>query len=421
MNSIRKRLAFACALGIAGCGQGSFGSAPLGGPGGATTLPPAARGALAPGHSPSGTVSPAIYLFKGQPDAANPDYGLVNVGNVLYGTTAAGGKHGLGAVYSVTTAGAETVLHSFNGGADGLNPDAALTNVNGTLYGTTYQAGTGHGTIFSIDSSGSYKRLYNCDVTSSDCTEPDSTMIYVASKNALYGTGHGCGVNGEGCIFKVGLGGKKPKVSVLYSFTGSASSSTAASGLVLYKDALYGTTPQGGANNDGAVFKVTLSGQESIVYSFKGGTDGRSPESSLVVLGAGLYGTTMSGGNSECGNFAGCGTVYKVSPRGDESVLYRFTDVASRQDGNGPQSALIAVNGMLYGTTPSSTFGAGTLYSVSPQGSETVLFTFSNSPSDPSGTPEFPFAPLLSLNGTLYGTTRTNKGSEEGTVFAVPQ
>ncbi len=423
MTSIPKLLALGCALGIAGCAQSGLGGAGALGPG-ASALPGLARTGLPQGHGKRGSaVSPAIYLFGGQPDAGHPRVGLANVGSMLYGTTFSGGANNLGAIYSMTTGGTETVMHSFSGTPDGINPDAALTNVNGTLYGTTFGQGAkagDAGTIFSITPSGTYKVVYSFGTAANDCLEPDSDMIYVASKNALYGTGYTGGADGDGCIFELSLAGKKPKESVLYSFTGSPSSPTYTSGVVFYKNKLYGTTQHGGTNNDGTVYRVTLTGKENIVYSFKGQPDGAVPEASLVVMGNALYGTTYQGGNLECA-YAGCGTVFKVTAGGKEKVLYRFTDVASHEDGQSPQSALIATGGSLYGTTPLSTTGSGLVYSVSASGHEGIVYRFQDPISGPAGYPESPFAPLLNLGGNLYGTTVSNSGQTgAGTVFEVP-
>jgi uncharacterized repeat protein (TIGR03803 family) len=246
------------------------------------------------------------------PDAANPQVGVVNVGSTLYGTTESGGANNLGAVYSVTTTGAETVMHSFAAGADGENPDAPLTNVNGTLYGTTYQAGKEHGTIFTMTPSGSYNIVYNFGTKTDDCLEPDSAMIYVPSKNALYGTAYAGGAHGNGCIFKLNLSGKKPKESVVYSFTGAASSDgTNASAPAFYKNALYVVTPEGRANDYDAILKVTLSGKESVLYDFQSkvsSPDGYpcAPFGALLSLNGTLYGTT------EYSTHTGDGTVYAV-------------------------------------------------------------------------------------------------------------
>lgn len=362
--------------------------------------------------------NPAIYLFTGEPDACCPTVGLVNIGNTLYGTTYSGGTDNIGTLYSVTTSGTEKVMHSFTGIPDGEDPQAGLTNVNGTLYGSTYYGGNGHGTIFSVTSAG-YKLLYDCESGStSDCTEPDSTMIYDSKKKALYGTGYRCG--SDGCIFKVALAGKKPKVIILYSFSGSPSSPSNPSGVVLYKNALYGTTQEGGTYGYGTVFKVTLSGKESIIYSFKDAADGEHPVAPLLVMGSALYGTTYQGGNQECGDYAGCGTVFKITPSGKIKVIYTFTAVASKHDGQHPATALIAVGGTLYGTTAFSTYGSGSVYAVTPSGSESLVTDFELPTSDPPGWPETPEASVLSLGGTLYGTTAGSSGSTGvGTVFAL--
>jgi uncharacterized repeat protein (TIGR03803 family) len=84
-----------------------------------------------------------------------------------------------------------------------------------------------------------------------------------------------------------------------------------------YKGNLYGTTYQGGAYNYGTVFKVTKKGVEQVLYSFSGGADGRYPVSNLIRDAAGnLYGTTAYGGIQDCayGDGGGCGTVFMLTP-----------------------------------------------------------------------------------------------------------
>lgn len=421
MELIRKSFIFGCAFAIAGCAQSGLGGSQ---PGGQSALPSAGRGASSSNTIRRGTTSsgPEIYVFQNLPDANAPMTGLVSAGGVLYGTTYQGGANNLGAVYSVTTGGVEKVVHSFAGGADGQNPDAPLTNVNGTLYGTTYQSGAEHGTIFTIDPSGGYHIVYNFGVKAGDCVEPDTAMIYAPAKNALYGVGYSGGATGEGCIFKLSLAGKKPKESVVYSFTGASDSSTQASAPVLYKSALYLTTPGGGSNGHGAIIKVTLTGKESLLYSFKDDPDGAEPLASLTLVNGAFYGTTGGGGQGACDGYAGCGTIFKMMPNGKEKVLYRFTDVVSKIDGTGPQAAMIAVGNTLYGTTPQcsgNACGAGAIFSVTTTGHEHVVYNFGVNPSVSPGYPENPYAPVMDLNGTLYGTTDESAKTGLGTVYAI--
>ncbi|MBV9080788.1 MAG: hypothetical protein JO102_06685 [Elusimicrobia bacterium] len=428
MELLRKPLLLGCCLAVAGCAQGNLSGPGALSPGGLSALPSAPRAGMPTSRMKrlSGSNGPQIYVFQGQPDAGTPQVGLVNIGNTLYGTTAAAGANNLGAVYSVTTGGVETVMHSFAGGADGETPYGALTNVNGTLYGTTYQAPPEHGTIFAITPSGSYKVVYTFGTTSGDCIEPNSTMIYLPGKKALYGYAYRGGANGEGCIFKLNLAHKTPKESVVYSFTGSASSSTEASAPVFYNGALYLTTPGGGANGLGAVVKVTFTGQESLVYSFNSEPDGAHPQAGLTVVGSALYGTTSEGGQGACAGSAGCGVIFKLTAAGKEKVLYRFVDDVKVIDGANPQSPLIAVGNTLYGVTANCTgsgCGAGVVFALntSGKGGDSIVFDFLDTASDPPGYPLFPFGALLNLNGMLYGTTEDSVHIGAGTVYAVPQ
>ena len=90
---------------------------------------------------------------------------------------------------------------------------------------------------------------------------------------------------------------------------------------------LYGTTFMGGPSGAGTVFEVSPAGQETVLYSFKGGNDGANPEAGVIMDRAGnLYGTTYFGGrNKVCEKVSyGCGTVFKLAPNGKETVLYQF-------------------------------------------------------------------------------------------------
>jgi uncharacterized repeat protein (TIGR03803 family) len=85
---------------------------------------------------------------------------LLDVKGILYGTTARGGKHASGTVFSLATSGSEKVQHSF-AYSDGP-PLAGLTELHGILYGTTVYGGTcGVGTVFSVTLSGKATVLHN--------------------------------------------------------------------------------------------------------------------------------------------------------------------------------------------------------------------------------------------------------------------
>jgi uncharacterized repeat protein (TIGR03803 family) len=103
-----------------------------------------------------------VYSFRHGPDGAQPLAGLIDVNDVLYGTTYSGGTHGEGTVFAVTSAGTERVLHNFDAqnSFDGAQPLAGLIDVDGVLYGTTSAGGYGWGTVFTITTAGTERVLY---------------------------------------------------------------------------------------------------------------------------------------------------------------------------------------------------------------------------------------------------------------------
>jgi len=103
----------------------------------------------------NGTGFTNVYSFTAAPygtnsDGANPQAGLILVGNTLYGTALYGGSSGQGTVFAVNTNGTGfTNLHSFTGASDGGNPSAGLVLSGSTLYGTAVNGGSS-GTVFSL-------------------------------------------------------------------------------------------------------------------------------------------------------------------------------------------------------------------------------------------------------------------------------
>jgi uncharacterized repeat protein (TIGR03803 family) len=99
-----------------------------------------------------------LHSFKGQ-EGVHPSGALVRdpAGN-LYGTTLEGGDRscnnplGCGVVFKLDAAGNETVLHSFKGTPDGAQPEAGLVrDPAGNLYGITWNGGLyDQGTVFKI-------------------------------------------------------------------------------------------------------------------------------------------------------------------------------------------------------------------------------------------------------------------------------
>jgi uncharacterized repeat protein (TIGR03803 family) len=202
----------------------------------------------------------------------------------------------------------------------------------------------------------------------------------------------------------------RPAYSVLFSFgtvTGAGDGASPEAGLLNVSDKLYGTTAYLGYSGFGTVFTITTSGKETELYNFAGPpTDGAYPEANLINVKGTLFGTTLSGGTN------GDGTVFSITPSGTETVLHSF---GASGDGIGPSGALINLNGTLYGTTLNGgASGDGTVFSIATSGAETVLHSFGG-----SGDGFNPSAGLLNVKGTLYGTTEDGGAYDGGVVFAI--
>lgn len=366
-----------------------------------------------------------LYSFGGGADGADPNAGLIDVQGTLYGTTEAGGNSGCyngggcGTIFTITPTGTEKVLHAFGGApADGAVPYAGLINVKGTLYGTTFYGGAhGYstpyiptGTVFSVTTTGKETVIYSFGYGSPNAFGPYADLIDV--KGTLYGTTYDGGPYYYGTVFSVTTNGME---KVVYGFGYGAGPSQPVAGLINVKGVLYGTTPTGGANGIGTVFSVTRTGAEKVTHSFSGAPDGENPEAALVNINGTLYGTAAGGG------LHNAGTVFSVTPTGKEKTLYSFCSKRHCVDGSGPEASLTNVNGTLYGTTIyggkyscGGHHSCGTVFSITTSGKETVLHSFGG-----SGDGTNPYAGLLNVDGTLYGTTTYGGAHGEGTVFAV--
>src|SRR2546430_5909141 len=77
-----------------------------------------------------------------------------------------------------------------------------------------------------------------------------------------------------------------------------------------------------------AMIFLTLAGAQAQTFTllrqFQGNFDGTLPHGALLRDAAGnLYGTTFSGANHNCQG-GGCGSVFKLSATGNETMLHRF-------------------------------------------------------------------------------------------------
>lgn len=211
--------------------------------------------------------------------------------------------------------------------------------------------------------------------------------------------------------------------TVLYTFTGGADGGQPVGTMVLDGAGnMYGTTQSGGQFNKGTVFTVSPAGQECVLHSFGAfNGDGEFPQSGVIFDGAGnLYGTTFEGGAHQNG------TVFKLTGVGctwTEQILYSFCSIGypiNCNDGSLPIAGLTLNNqGVLLGTTSAGGQQDGTdgvVFDLVPTGSgytENVIYAF------PGGTNgSVPGSGLaLDSSGNLYGEVFLGGSADLGLVY----
>jgi len=333
----------------------------------------------------------------------------------------------------------ESVLYSFcsqDNCNDGISPRAGLVfDQKGNLYGTTNSGGAydecgdsngGCGIVFKLTPEGKETVLHNFCARGYPCRDGANPLagLVFDQKGNLYGTTEYGGVHGQGVVFKLTPEGR---YAVLHSFCADDNCTDGYdpyAGLALDQNGnLYGTTTYGGAHGGGVVFKLTPQHRYAVLYSFCSQgppcNDGALPYAGVLFDQQGnLYGTTVSGGpyNNNCSS-GSCGVVFELTPQGEETVLYSFCAQSGCADGALPHAGLVLdEQGNLYGTTVSgglynsNCFGSscGVVFELTPSGKEMVLYSFCAQNYCVDGAT--PYAGLvLDQQGNLYGTA-TNGG-----------
>jgi len=342
-----------------------------------------------PDHPPE----KVAFAFDGR-DGDAPVSGVILVGtHTLYGTTAYGGVDGKGVVFELTSSPnqlwKETLLHAFAGSQDGSTPFGdLLADGDGNLYGTTrYGPGPGHssgsGIVFKLNRKDDWseKKLYEF------AGAPDGADPYAGLTSDGHGNFYGTAFNGGntnsncwqgscGTVFMLSpqtSGGFTEKLLHTFCSGSCRDGGNPKAGVIFDKRGnLYGTTIRN-AGSKGTIFQLSPNSDgtwtETVIHTFHD-SHGDDPDGGLLFDQKGnLYGATDVGGIVESDCPAGCGTVYKLSPKSagawTESVLHYFGRAG---DGNHPRRNLIMDKaGNLYGVTPTGgQYGQGTVFKITP-------------------------------------------------------
>jgi uncharacterized repeat protein (TIGR03803 family) len=284
---------------------------------------------------------------------------------MLYGTTGWGGANGVGTAFRISTNGEFRVFAAFDG-SNGFGASGLIQARDGNFYGTAWQGGTNgygqFGTVFKITTNGSLSPLYcfgsktNDAGISLDGQSPQAALME-ASDGALYGTTTAGGTDGDfGTIFRITTDGV---FTSLASFNGTNGANPVGALVEGIDGSLFGTASSGGIGfrggpdtGNGTVFKVTKSGVLTVLHNFTG-----YPDDGAVPEFVGMFGGTDGDwyGTSFYGGANGQGTVWRMTPQGQESVIYSFSErdyqTGTNNDGSMPLAGLIqASDGTLYGT-----------------------------------------------------------------------
>jgi uncharacterized repeat protein (TIGR03803 family) len=364
--------------------------------------------------APAGASSfKVVYDFQGGADGANPLANLTRLGETLYGVTMAGGGNGRGTLFSFDLkTGKERVLHGFGAGGDGIAPGAGLLKRGDTLYGATESGGAaGWGTVFSLNlKTGAYATLYSFQGGAGDGANPQSDLI--EANGLLYGTAmlggsSNCYLWGCGTVFSIDpvTGAEK----TVYFFQSGNDGSFPAGGLTRRGKVLYGATTSGGAGDCGTVFSLDpATGSEEVLHNFDRQGDGTTPGSGLMAVKGMLYGTTVEGGNGD----PGVGVVYSFDPKTNtEQVVHAFEG----GDGAIPEDSPVPAVGALFGTTSmGGANGNGAVFKLDPAtGAFKVLHSFAGGDGDD------PWAGLVQVGKRFYGVAYDGGSANEGVVFSI--
>ena len=306
-----------------------------------------------------------------------------------------------------------TTLLSFDA-TDGASPiSPPVQGPNGEFYGTTSARGANFaGNVYKVNSNGAIVTLHDfcSDSACADGKYPYAPLL-LGTDGDFYGTTSQGGTFSWGTVFRMTPAGQ---LTTLYNFCAQSSCADGASPRTLLVQGtdgnFYGTTNWGGGvNNYGTVFRITPNGDFTTLYKFcpvAGCLDGENPSILIQGTDGNFYGTTSFGGAN--GNY---GTLFRLTSAGKLSVLHSFCAWSGCEDGIYPFSLLQANDGNFYGTTtsggscPSFSFGCGTLFQITPSGKFTKLHNFCSQNGCPDGLNPLGFVQADDEN--FYGTTGT--------------
>lgn len=229
----------------------------------------------------------------------------------------------------------------FSPAPGGINVGGKLLEAsNGKLYGITSEGGLYAGVIFEVDPN-THTVIKKADFDGLNGLNPQGALVEVGGK--IYGTTPNGGLNNNGVIYSYDLATSAlAKVKDFDEINGGSNFG----GLMKASNGkLYGTTYRGGAFNFGILFEYDLILDTLISkFEFNGTSTGRDPEAVPLEASNGkLYGTTFQGGS----NFVGI--LYEYDLTTDSATAIVDFSVTNGAGFKGPM--IESSTGKIYGVT----------------------------------------------------------------------
>ncbi|MDP3697657.1 MAG: hypothetical protein Q8R55_06655 [Candidatus Taylorbacteria bacterium] len=288
-------------------------------------------------------------------------------------------------------------LHDFSE-IDGSGPGYLLQSSDGNFYGTS-NGGISGGTIFKVDSSGTFTTLFTFSGSF-----PLGARLIETRDGSFYGTAPEGPTSGCGVVFRFDL---PNQVTFLPDLIDNLFACNPNKLVEAPDGTLWGTTAAGGVEDRGTIFKMDRDGNAIIIYSFTSdlSQDGIVPLAGLTLdeQGEFFYGTTNQGGTG------GTGNVFRIDTLGNLTGLYSFPALGNWLQGFWQANGLIQASDVnFYGVSingseivGNSSRDLGTVFRMTPAGQVTVLHSFR---CEEDGC--FPIDIIQANDGNFYGVTQ---------------
>ncbi len=191
----------------------------------------------------------------------------------------------------------------------GGRPDSLIQGSDGNFYGAAQVSREGTsapngGSVFSLTPTGTLKVLHTF-LPGANNNYPNGNLPGLLTEGpdgkiygeTLYGGIDGCdGYCGYGTLYRVNRDGSNFQIVHKYCSETNCADGAYGGALVVGTDGnVYGTTYYGGANNAGALFKVTPSTRAyEVVYDFDVSTAGENPSGLVAAADGTFYGLAFS-------------------------------------------------------------------------------------------------------------------------------